>query len=169
MCVYMYTRLYLFLYNWDPPVYSFCILCFFSLNIILCSFFHVPTENQGRILREVSIWWKGQGEEFWLTLVVCYPKPSKTVSSFLLLQMSKQRLSAHLSEHCRKAPFPAERWHATASVVQTYRMCLLLLLHQSHIPLQGQLSWQFLIFLAEPVNNLLERELKLPTVVWEGL
>lgn len=48
-------------------------------------------------------------------------------------------------------------------------MCLLLLLHQENIPPQGQLCRQLLILLPQPVNDLLQRHLQLPTVVREGL
>lgn len=50
-----------------------------------------------------------------------------------------------------------------------YRVRLLLLLHQEHIAPQGQLCRQLLILLPQPVDDLLERHLQLPTVVREGL
>lgn len=48
-------------------------------------------------------------------------------------------------------------------------MRLLLLLHQEHIATQGQLRRQLLILLAQPVDDLLEGHLQLPTVVGERL
>lgn len=48
-------------------------------------------------------------------------------------------------------------------------MCLLLLLHQDNVPPQGQLCRELLILLPQPVYDLLERHLQLPTVVGKGL
>lgn len=48
-------------------------------------------------------------------------------------------------------------------------MSLLFLLHQEDIASQGQLCRELLILLPEPVYDLLERYLQLPTVVRKGL
>lgn len=73
-----------------------------------------------------------------------------------------------------RSPHPQEqgcppRAHPQGSTAGTHRMCLLLLLHQENIPPQGQLCRQLLILLPQPVNDLLQRHLQLPTVVREGL
>lgn len=52
---------------------------------------------------------------------------------------------------------------------RTYRMCFLFLLHQEDIAPQGQLRRELLILLPEPVYDLLEGHLQLPTVIRKGL
>lgn len=51
----------------------------------------------------------------------------------------------------------------------TYRVPLLFLLHQDDVPSERQLSRELLILLTEPINDFLQGDLKLATVIREGL
>lgn len=67
MCAYIYKHLYIFLYNWDPPVYVFVSYVFFILCYIRF-IFHGSIKNHGTILREANIWLEIERGKNWVSL-----------------------------------------------------------------------------------------------------
>lgn len=104
----------------------------------------------------------GSGKKF--TDKTFYAKTSHPVWVYLFSVFKKIKWQINVARRPSELP--------TADVVNDdvfYLVELPLLLHSLHIAPYGQLLWQLLVFGRQPFNDLLKRQLQLPTVVREGL